>query len=62
MPERARAIRHDGGLVCGHVIRVKPSNPVARRGKFCDGPAATGPKLNGRWEFYPISAGLITAI
>ena len=35
---------------------------VARRLEFSDGPAATGPRLNGRWEFYPISAALTTAI
>jgi hypothetical protein len=33
-----------------------------RRLKFSDGPAAAGPKLDERWEFYPISAEMTTAI
>ena len=35
---------------------------VARRLRFSDGPAATGPRLDGRWEFCPIYAVLTTAI
>jgi hypothetical protein len=34
----------------------------ARRLEFPDGPPATGPMLDGRWEFYPISAAVTTSI
>ncbi len=60
--DKAEKFRNPAGL--GFVRLAQPLGFARLRGdlKFPDGPAATGPRLNGRWEFYPISVALTISI